>query len=116
MEWFYKLLWSIMWFIVVYVTHANQEDAKRIGDLLLAKKVIACYNIVPIEAVYRRKWDIAHEDEIVTLLKAPTEHRKMIQILLKEHHPYEIPCIMKINVEANKEYEDWIKKETKFIE
>ncbi len=28
-------------------------------------------------------------------------------------HPYETPCIMKFEVEANKAYADWIHNETK---
>jgi uncharacterized protein involved in tolerance to divalent cations len=28
-------------------------------------------------------------------------------------HSYETSCIMKLEVEANKDYADWIKKETK---
>lgn len=29
-------------------------------------------------------------------------------------HPYEIPCIMKLEVESNEAYAAWIKKETSY--
>jgi len=27
-------------------------------------------------------------------------------------HSYKVPCIMKLDVQANKEYEDWVESET----
>lgn len=37
------------------------------------------------------------------------EKKKMIEVI----HPYETPCMMKLDVESNASYAKWIKNETK---
>ena len=102
-----------MTFIAVYVTHSNEEEAKKIWDLLLDKKIIACYNLFPISAFYWWNWSIANANEIVSLLKTNKENWELLKSEVKKIHPYKIPCIMKFEVEANEDYEEWIQWETK---
>ena len=35
-----------------------------------------------------------------------------MKLEIKNSHPYETPCIIKINVESNKDYEAWINIES----
>ncbi len=102
-----------MSFILIYVTHENEEQAKKITTHLLQKKLIACANFFPINSVYWWKGKIEHSPEIVTILKTKKENWDKVKSEIEQIHPYETPCIMKITVEANKEYEQWISKETK---
>ncbi|MFH1359074.1 MAG: divalent cation tolerance protein CutA [archaeon] len=37
---------------------------------------------------------------------------KIVAKEIQKIHSYDIPCIIKINVEVNKEYDDWISDET----
>ncbi|PIN80097.1 divalent-cation tolerance protein CutA [Candidatus Woesearchaeota archaeon CG10_big_fil_rev_8_21_14_0_10_32_9] len=102
-----------MSFIIVYVTHKNLEEAKKIASHLLEKKLIACANFFPISSSYWWKGSIETSDEIVSLLKTKNENWIKLKNEIKKIHPYETPCIMKLNVEANEDYESWILKETK---
>lgn len=101
-----------MSFILIYVTHENEEQAKKITSYLLQKKLIACANFFPISSSYWWKGKIEHANEIVTLLKTKKENWNKLKSEIEQIHPYQTPCIMKINVEANKEYEQWINNET----
>jgi periplasmic divalent cation tolerance protein len=97
-----------MSFIVVYVTHRNLEEAQKIASHLLKKKLIACANFFPIKSSYWWKQKIEDSDEVVSLLKAPKSNWEEVKSEIKLIHPYETPCIIKFNVEANEDYEAWV--------
>jgi len=100
-----------MEFIVVYVTHENKEEAEKIAKQLLEKKLIACYNIFPITSGYWWKGNIANSDEYVSLLKTQSENWEKVKQEVESMHPYETPCIMKLDAEANDSYAEWIYEE-----
>lgn len=102
-----------MTFILIYVTHKNLDSAQKIAAHLLQKKLIACANFFPIESSYWWKGKIENSEEIVSLLKTKKENWEKVESEIKKIHPYETPCIMKMNVEANEDYESWVNSETK---
>ncbi|EKE26935.1 MAG: periplasmic divalent cation tolerance protein (CutA) [uncultured bacterium (gcode 4)] len=97
-----------MSFIAVYVTHPSNEEAKKICDILLNKKLIACYNLFPVENAYWWNGNIENSSETVSILKTAKWNWGKLKNEIKVIHSYKIPCIMKIEVEANEEYESWI--------
>ena len=101
-----------MEFIVVYVTHENKEEAEKIAKHLLEKKLIACYNIFPITSGYWWKGNIENSEEYVSLLKTRSENWEKVKQEVEKIHPYETPCIMKLDVEANESYGKWIYEES----
>ena len=101
-----------MGFIIIYVTHEYLESARKLTTHLLNKKLIACANFMPIEACYWWKGSITESKEYVSLLKTRTNNWNIVKEEIEKNHPYEVPCIMKIDVEANKSYEAWIEEET----
>jgi periplasmic divalent cation tolerance protein len=102
-----------MSFIAIYVTHPSEEEGKRIGDHLLHKRLIACYNLFPMESAFWWHGKIDRANEVVTLLKTRKEHWEKIQTEIKKLHLYETPCMMKFEMEANAEYEKWLMDTTK---
>ena len=103
-----------MKFSLLYVTHENEEEARKIVSILLSENLIACANIFPIQSVYKWKWEIADTKEIVTLLKTSNKLTKVVEQRILETHPYEIPCVMVLSDEiaANLSYASWIQNET----
>jgi periplasmic divalent cation tolerance protein len=102
-----------MAFIIFYVTHKNLEEAKKVGNHLLKKKFIACANYFPIESSYWWNEKIEESKEIISILKTKKENKELVEKEIKSIHPYETPCIIHFEVSANKDYEDWINKESK---
>lgn len=102
-----------MGFIAVYITHESNAQARPIIETLLAEKAIACANVFPMESAYWWKGSVAREGEIVTLVKSRTENWPYLQRRIEEIHPYEVPCVVRFEVEANPAYEAWIREVTR---
>ncbi len=81
--------------IVLHTTVANIEDARRMAQVLLNLKLIACAQIDgPIESVYR--WESAMETEKEFRLTVKTIDDLADQVIekMKTLHPYEIAEIV----------------------
>jgi periplasmic divalent cation tolerance protein len=99
-------------FILVYVTHRDKTSAKKMAEALLKLKLIACANYLPIESSYWWNGNIESAEEYVTVLKTSSKNWLKLKKKIEEIHPYDCPCIIKLNVDANQAYEDWIEKES----
>lgn len=100
-----------MKFIIIYITHKNKAEAKKVAEALLRDRLIACVNYFPIESAYHWKGGIATSKEIVTLVKTKKENWAKVKKAVEAIHPYETPCIMKLDVESNASYAEWIQSE-----
>lgn len=98
---------------LVYITCKDKEEARKISKHLLDKRLIACSNMFPIESMYWWESKIVNENEVVIIAKTLEKNYKKIKEEVKKLHSYEIPCILKIDAEANESYDEWIKKEVK---
>lgn len=102
-----------MGFIIIYITHPDLKTAKKIVVSLMKDRLIACGNFFPINSIYWWKGKIENSKEIVSIVKTKTENWEKVKSAVVKLHPYETPCIMKTDVEANDDYESWINKEVK---
>jgi len=97
-----------MSFIIIYITHHSEESAKDLCNQLLEKKLIACSNIFPMTSAYWWQGAIQHEAEQVSIVKTIPSLWEKVKTEVERLHTYEVPCIMKMEVEANAAYEEWI--------
>ena len=102
-----------MKFIIIYITYPDMKTAKKIVASLMAERLIACANFFPIENTYWWKGKIESGKEVVSIVKTKSSNWAKIKSAVTKLHPYEVPCIMKMDVEANKSYEEWINGEVK---
>lgn len=105
-----------MAFTLLYVTHASAEAANQLVDALLERRLIACANSFPIQSAYWWQGAISRETELVTLLKTSLERVAEVERAIEELHPYEVPCVMQLSVQANPAYEAWIQETTEDTE
>ncbi len=101
-----------MSFLDIYITFPTAEDAGRIVGQLLNKKIIACANIYPVQSSYWWEGRIEQAGEVAANVKTTAENWEKLVEEVKASHPDEVPCIVKYEVEANPEYEEWVKSET----
>ena len=101
-----------MKFIIIYITHPSMKAAKKVCAALLEKRLIACVNYFPIESAYWWKGNIENAKEIVSMVKTRKENWTKVKKAVEAIHPYETPCIMKLEVESNPSYAKWIGNET----
>ena len=101
-----------MGFIIIQVTFPNIEEANKVIFHLLQKKLISSANSFPIKSTSNWTGKITEVDEIAVFLKTKKENWEKVKSEVKNIHSYKIPCITKFDVEANKEYEGWVNKQT----
>ncbi len=97
-------------FTLLYVTHPDEQTAKTLSQRLLEEKLVACANIFPIQSAYWWEGAVQSEGEWVSILKTTLEAHPRVEQRLLEMHPYDTPCVLKIEVSANTAYEQWIRE------
>ena len=97
-----------MAFLTFYITHPDETTARDIVGRLLEERLIACANIFPISSMYRWEGVVQNESEWVSLVKTSLELEKQVESAVLKIHPYETPCILRMEVRANEAYEKWI--------
>ena len=96
---------------LVYIICKDGKEADKISMHLLKKRLIACANIFPIRSMYRWKNKIVNHNENLIIAKTNNKNFNKVAAEVRKMHSYKIPCILKINAKANKEYEEWANKE-----
>lgn len=98
--------------ILILSTFPNKKEARELGKKLLNEKLIACYNLAPVEAAYWWKGKIVDENEILMIIKTNKRFAE-IEKFIAEHHSYEIPEIIAIESKGvSKKYLKWIESIT----
>jgi len=101
-------------FIFVFVTCCSLEEAEMIGNLLVAKKLAACVNVIPeIKSIFFWEKKISKEKEVLLIAKTRKVLFDSIQREVKKLHSYDLPEIIALPVVMGSyEYLEWIKRET----
>ena len=98
--------------IVVFMTAANADEARRIADHLVEKRLAACIQILPeIESVYRWKSEVQREKEVLMLAKTTAEKFPELDQAVRAIHSYEIPEIVSVPASNISEpYRAWLRE------
>jgi len=96
---------------LVYITCKDEKEAVKISKHLLEKKLIACSNMHPIRSMYWWEGKMVDEKEVVIMAKTLEKHYKKIKEEVSKIHSYDVPCVLKINAEANESYDKWVHEE-----
>ncbi len=100
---------------MVYITAASIKEARKISKKLLAKRLVACTNIIPkIESHYKWKGKLVTSNEVVIIAKT---NRKLVQkviVEVKKLHSYEVPCIVSFKIDSGShDFLKWVADQTK---
>jgi periplasmic divalent cation tolerance protein len=99
---------------LIYITNPDLKTAQRIARHLLQKRLIACVNIFPIRSMYWWKGKLEQAREQVVIAKTQPRLYARAKAAVEKIHPYEVPCIIRLDGECNKSFGKWLKKETIF--
>jgi len=103
-----------MKYCLIYITARDEEEAEKIGRVLVEEKLAACVNIHPIKSIYRWEEDIAEESETAMFVKTKAELADAIIKRVKQLHSYEVPCIVSLPIEeGHPDFLEWIDRSTK---
>jgi periplasmic divalent cation tolerance protein len=103
-----------MKYAVVFVTAANEKEAKKIAESVVKAKLVACVNIVgKINSIYWWQGKIERSPEVLLIMKTKLPLAKKLVKKIKGIHSYKVPEIIFLPIIAgNSDYLKWIGKET----
>lgn len=101
-------------FLAFLVNCPDADTADRIADALISARLVACSNrYAPIHSRYHWKGDIEATEEHPLLLKTRPDLADRVEAEIARLHPYDVPPILRMTMEANTAYLDWIATETR---
>ena len=102
---------------VVLCTCPDAATAQRLAEALVGQKLAACVNILPeIRSIYRWRGEIQQDAEVLLVVKTSRQGYPRIESWLLEHHPYDVPEVLALAVEAgSSDYMQWLLNEVDSI-
>jgi periplasmic divalent cation tolerance protein len=100
--------------IVVLITTGSQEEAKKLGHILVEEGLVACVNLVPkIQSIFSWEGKVVEEQECLLILKTVDDVFHSLEATVKAHHSYEVPEIIALPiVKGSASYLSWIREMT----
>ncbi len=87
--------------IAVFITTPNKEEASRLADMLVERKLAACVQILPaIESVYRWQGKIERQAEVLLIAKTVAAKFAELEREVRALHSYETPEIVALDIAA----------------
>jgi len=104
-----------MEYIIILITTTNTDEAKKICNSLVTKKLAACGNIVsPVHSIFQWKGELCKEEEALLILKSTAKNFQELEAEVKKLHSYETPEIIALPISAgSQQYLQWVADETK---
>ncbi|HEX7288385.1 MAG TPA: divalent-cation tolerance protein CutA [Candidatus Angelobacter sp.] len=95
---------------IVLTTAGSQDEARKLAQALVERRLAACVNIVPrIESVYRWQGKVETAEEWLLIIKTQAEMFEHVHDAIKELHSYELPeCVMLEVSGGSEQYLKWI--------
>ena len=99
---------------IVLTTAGSEQEARKIANSLVERRLAACVNILPkIESVYRWKGEVDSANEWLLLIKTRAEKFAAVRDAILELHSYEIPeCIVLQIEDGSLPYLQWLDEST----
>lgn len=99
----------------IYVTAADEVQARELAGALLERRLIACANLFPgMRSLYRWKGETVEDQEVAMILKTTAVRVDELVAAIAELHPYDVPCAVAWPVDAGVDaYLDWVRDETR---
>lgn len=101
-------------FKLVLTTCPDLPSAHHIADLLIAENLAACVNIIPsMVSIYKWQGEVEQSQESQLFIKTVERNVGKIESILAEHHPYDVPELIVVNIETGSEaYLAWLTENT----
>lgn len=99
---------------LLFLTCANEVEAKKIANVLLEKRLIICAKRTSVSSSYLWKGKIEESSEALLVMDSLAENFEKINDEVKRLHSYKTFVLTSILVnQATKKVEGWFKEELK---
>ena len=96
--------------IVVLMTAGDGEEAGRLAEMLVEKRLAACVQILPeIQSVYRWQGRIERQREVLLIAKTARSKFEELEKEVRALHSYETPEIVALALDVGSSpYLEWL--------
>lgn len=97
-------------YIQVLTTAGTKEDAQKIAQSLVEKRLAGCVQVVgPITSTYWWEGKIETAGEWLCIIKSRKDLYKELEKAMQQIHPYKVPEIFAVPVvEGSQSYLEWL--------
>ena len=96
-------------YCVILTAAGSLDEADRLAELLVTRRLAACVQIASISSVYRWKGKVTKEPEFLLLIKTAAHLYAEVEAAILESHSYELPEIIQLPVmQGLDRYLEWI--------
>lgn len=97
---------------IVLATAGSEQEARRIANALVERKLAACVSILPkLESFYIWEGKTEESQELLLIIKTTAAAFERVRDAIKEMHSYDVPEVLSIAIDdGNAEYLEWVGK------
>ncbi|TXI89075.1 MAG: divalent-cation tolerance protein CutA [Burkholderiaceae bacterium] len=87
-------------YLAVFTSVAKRVEAQNLARSILDQRFAACVQISEIESLYHWNGNIQNDTEYRVMFKTDVNHYAQLEQAIREVHPYELPAIYALPMEA----------------
>ncbi len=96
----------------LHLTCKNSEEATKIANVLLSKKLVACAKQIPVNSSFRWQGKIQNTEEVLLVLQSRLALFDKIEEEITKHHSYDTFVLEAVSVaKISKDVQEWLDKE-----
>lgn len=99
--------------VIVLTTCGKSEDAEKIAQALIEKRLAACVNVVAgVRSYYRWQGKIENDNEFLLIVKTARGLVDSLRQELEKLHPYDLPeLVVAPIIDGSPNYLAWLEQE-----
>ena len=95
------------------LTTSGPNEAQSMAEMLVARHLAACVQMLPIHSCYLWEGNMVRDDEVLLLIKTRSELYVQVEAAILAVHSYDLPEIIQLPVERGyPPFLKWIKENT----
>ncbi len=96
--------------VILFTSAGSRDEAEHLGEALVEGRLAACGSVIPtVHSFYWWEGRMKREHEALLLLKTSADKVPAIEAYLKEHHSYDLPELLQVDVSGGSSaYLEWL--------
>ncbi len=100
-------------YCIVLTTAGTEEEAHRLAEGLVSRRLAACAQVTPITSYYVWEGRLNRDPEWLLLVKTTTARYGDVEAFLRDHHSYEVPEVVQVPIRQGLDrYLAWVRENT----